>query len=154
MITWGDPESSSLPLPHKLTTRKILPRPCGPQPSAVRYSTSSMWHAGSALRVLMLLFSSALRASELHHLASSMKHTPKKEICLGPAGLDLRPCGPQHDDCAKSAQAFGLAFPLCLDATRHGTPLYSVLRERIARGADFSCAPRPARRCARAPQRL
>jgi len=47
MITWGDPESGSLPLPSKLTTRKISARPFGPRLSVEprRYAPrhSALW---------------------------------------------------------------------------------------------------------------
>ena len=95
------------------------------------FARSTAWLATVAQQINHTQnFASALRAST-----------------FGPAGLSMntvtRRLGPS-----------GLALPQGFGASRLGTPLYGLLRRGIARGADFSRAPRPSRRVARAPQRL
>jgi len=79
--TWGDPESSALPLPNKLTTSKISPRSFGPRPSALRASVWTLCHVGSALQASPFRRASALRASALRSLQTcSPTHCPRRRF--------------------------------------------------------------------------
>jgi len=79
---------------------------------------------------------------------------PHPKFRLGPSGLDLRPCGPQHNNCATSARPFG---PRLSGSPRRYAPRNFALSPSPPRHCTrrrFSRASRPSQRVARAPQRL
>jgi len=125
MITWGNPESGSLPLPSKLTTPKISPRPFGPQhqhcatsarPFGPRLSVgprrhaprhSALWRSPPRHCTRRRFF--ACSTAWLATFAQQINHTQNfasafRASTFGPAGLSIntvpRRLGPS-----------GLAFP-------------------------------------------